>query len=168
MFYLRQSGRSYLKITPVAFYHFSLIMIFFRICFKPWTLLRQANESRINLSTLFSFWSTHLAIFCASIFQNSGMRSYPFSQPSAFNSLSFLSSLISSSFYHHLSFPDMIKLVTPVGNWGIVWIHSDALLFPYVLHCWRALALLPQALQDQFQFSFGSMKNTSAHLFFSN
>lgn len=94
------------------------------------------------------------------------MRSYPFSEPSAFNSSSFVSTVISSSFYHRLSFPLMIKLVTPVGNWGKAWIHSVSFLFLYVLHCWRALALFPQALQDQFQFFFGSTKNTSSPFFF--
>lgn len=69
------------------------------------------------------------------------MRSYNFSEPSAFNS-SFVSTMISSSFYHRLSFPLVIKLITPVGNWGKVWTHSVSLLFPCVLYCWRALVLL--------------------------
>lgn len=87
----------------------SLIIIFFRISFKPWISLRQTNESRLDLSTLFSFWNTHLAIFfCASIFQNTGVRSSSFSEWSALNS-SFVSTVISSSCSHHLSFALMIE-----------------------------------------------------------
>lgn len=94
------------------------------------------------------------------------MRSYHFSEPSAFNSLSFVSSVISSSFHYLLSFPFMIKLITSVGNWGKVWIYRVSLLFPCVLRSWRALALLPQDLWAQSQFSFGSTKKTFAPLFF--
>lgn len=114
----------------------SLIIIFFRICFKPWISLRQTNESRPDLSTLFSFWNSRLAIFfCASIFQNTGVRSSSFSESSALNS-SFVSTMISSTCSHHLSSALTIERTALVWNQGKFWIHRASFIIS-VLCCWR-------------------------------
>lgn len=136
----------------------SLIMIFFRIFFKPWILLRQTNESRL---VLLKHPSCH---FLCHFFQNAGMKQSSFSEPSALNSFSFLSTMVSSSCSHCLSFALMFELTTLVGNWGKVWIHSASLLFS-LFYAAEELLFFCLKLCEINLFSSGSMKTSAVPLF---
>lgn len=89
--------------------------------------------------------------FRASIFQNAGMRSSSFSEPSALNSLSFVSTMISSSCSHHLSWLSSSPLWKTIKSGSIV---------PHFYFPWFMLLknFFFASISVQSQIVFGSTK----------